>query len=217
MFKYILFDLDGTITDSAPGITDSVKYALNKLNEPIPPYETLKKFIGPPLSYGFMNFCGLSKEKADLAVEYYREYYRVGGMLNCEVYEGVEDMLTELYNSGKKIVLATSKPEEFAIKILEHFELNKYFHTMAGATFDSSRASKSAVIEYALNKSGITDKNNAIMVGDRHHDIEGAAINGIKSVGVLYGFGDRLELESAGADYIAETADELTKLLLNKN
>ena len=212
-FEYILFDLDGTITDSAKGITDSVKYALKKMGEKIPPYETLCRFIGPPLKTGFSEFCGLSDERAEKAVEYYREYYHVKGVLDCEVYAGIPALLEKLQSAGKKAVLATSKPEKFAKIILEHFGLSKYFYFIGGASFDT-RNEKHQVIEYVINACGIKDKTAAVMVGDRFHDIEGAKFNGIASVGVLYGFGNREELENAGADAIAESVSALESILL---
>lgn len=213
-YKYILFDLDGTITDSALGITNSVKYALNKLNAPIPPYETLCKFIGPPLLDGFRDFCGFDTEKAQKAVKYYREYYETTGLFENAVYEGIPEFLRALKESGKIVILATSKPEKFARLILEHFDLMQYFNYAAGASMDETRNKKDAVIAYALTQCNIKDKSLAVMVGDRHHDIYGAKVNGISSVGVLYGFGNREELEAAGADYIAEDINALYKILL---
>ena len=192
-FKYILFDLDGTLTDSAPGITASVKYALKKSREPVPDYSVLCKFIGPPLLHGFMSFCGMSGERAEKAVEYYREYYSVNGIFESELYPGVDELLAKLCAAGKKIILATSKPEIFAVKILEHFRLSDYFYFTAGATLDKTRTEKADVIAYALKSVGITDLSETVMVGDRFHDIEGAKANGIRSAGVLYGFGSRVK------------------------
>lgn len=213
-FEYILFDLDGTITDSAKGITDSVKYALKKMGEKIPPYETLCRFIGPPLKTGFSELCGMSDKAADRAVEYYREYYHVKGVLDCEVYVGIPALLEKLQSAGKRAVLATSKPEKFAKIILEHFGLSKYFYFIGGASFDDTRNEKYQVIEYVINACGIKDKTAAVMVGDRFHDIEGAKFNGIATVGVLYGFGNRKELENAGADAIAESVSALESILI---
>ena len=213
-YKYILFDLDGTITDSALGITNSVKYALNKLNAPIPPYETLCKFIGPPLLDGFRDICGFDAEKAQEAVKLYREYYETTGLYENAVYDGIPEFLRALKEKGKTVILATSKPEKFARLILEHFNLIQYFDYAAGATIDETRNKKDAVIAYALKECNITDKSLAVMVGDRHHDIFGAKQNGIASIGVLYGFGSHEELTAAGADYIAENIDELYKILL---
>ena len=213
-FRYTLFDLDGTLTDSAPGITASVKYALKKSGEPVPDYTVLCKFIGPPLLYGFMSFCGMSGERAEKAVEYYREYYSVNGIFESELYPGVDELLAKLCAAGKKIILATSKPEIFAVKILEHFRLSDYFYFTAGATLDKTRTEKADVIAYALKSVGITDLSETVMVGDRFHDIEGAKANGIRSAGVLYGFGNRTELEKAGADFIAGDTNELCRILL---
>ena len=213
-YKYILFDLDGTITDSALGITNSVKYALNKLNAPIPPYETLCKFIGPPLLDGFRDICGFDAEKAQEAVKLYREYYETTGLYENAVYDGIPEFLRALKEKGKTVILATSKPEKFARLILEHFNLIQYFDCAAGATIDETLNKKDAVIAYALKECNITDKSLAVMVGDRHHDIFGAKQNGISCVGVLYGFGSLEELTAAGADYIAENIDVLYKILL---
>ena len=206
--------MDGTITDSALGITNSVKYALQKLGAPIPPYETLCKFIGPPLLDGFRDFCGFDAEKAQEAVKLYREYYETTGLYENAVYNGIPEFLRALKETGKTVILATSKPEKFARLILEHFNLIQYFDYAAGATIDETRNKKDAVIAYALEECNITDKSLAVMVGDRHHDIFGAKQNGISCVGVLYGFGSLEELTAAGADYIAENIDELYKILL---
>lgn len=213
-YKYLLFDLDGTITDSALGITNSVKYALRKLGAPIPPYETLCKFIGPPLIDGFRDICGFETEKATAAVKYYREYYETTGLFENKVYDGIPELLNALKENGKTVILATSKPEKFAKIILEHFNLTQYFDSATGASMDETRNNKDAVIACALSRCNINDKSLAIMVGDRHHDIFGAKNNGISSVGVLYGFGDRRELTAAGADYIAEDIAALYTILL---
>lgn len=215
-FKYILLDLDGTVINSAPGITNSVKYALVKSGAPVPPYEVLRGFIGPPLEDGFCEICGFDRQKAQKAVKYYREYYSKTGIFECSVYKGVPELLSSLYSAGKCLILATSKPEIYAGRILEHFSLKKYFCFIAGATLDNKRSSKSDVIAYAVEKNGIADKRAAVMIGDRHHDIDGAKNNGISSVGVLYGFGNRAELEAAGADYISETPEALLELLLQQ-
>lgn len=214
-FQTVLFDLDGTITDSAPGITNSVKYALKKANAEIPSDAVLRKFIGPPLLDGFRDYCGFDRKTAEQAVADYREYYRETGIFENAVYDGISALLSALNRAGKQTVLATSKPEVFAVRILEHFRLSEYFSLVAGATFDETRSSKDAVIAYALERCGAVDRTTAVMVGDRHHDICGAKANGLQSVGVLYGFGTREELTAAGADYIAADPQELCQLLLH--
>lgn len=209
MYKYILFDLDGTLTDPAIGITNSVMYALEKFGIETHSREELYKFIGPPLVDSFMNFYGLTPEKAQKAVDYYREYFKPKGIYENSLYDGVKELLGELKEQNKSIILATSKPLVFAKEILRYFDLEKYFSFVAGATMDSSRSKKADVIRYALEECQITDLNEAIMVGDREQDIFGAAQNNIKAIGVLYGYGSLQELKNAGADFIAATLPEI--------
>lgn len=214
MYRYVLFDLDGTLTNPEIGITSSVMYALEKFGIEVEDRKELHPFIGPPLTYSFQTYYGLSEADSELAVKYYRERFSVKGLYENEVYPGVEKMLQELKESGKSLIIATSKPEEFTLKILENFDLLKYFDFVAGATMDGSRGEKSDVIRYAIEISGITDKSEAIMIGDRKYDILGAKENGLDSVGVLFGFGDYEELEEAGANHIAETIEDIVKYIL---
>lgn len=209
MYDYLLFDLDGTLTDPAEGITNSVAYALNKFGIEVKDKSTLYKFIGPPLVDAFSEYYGFSKEDSEKATAYYRETFRVKGLFENRVYDGVYEMLEVLKAKGKKLVIATSKPEEFTLRILKHFDLLKYFDFVAAATFDESRNSKDKVITYALEQLKINDLTKVVMIGDRHHDIDGANDNGIDSIGVLWGFGSRDELKTAGATYIAENMSNL--------
>ena len=209
MYDYLLFDLDGTLTDPSEGITNSVAYALNKFGIEVEDKKTLYKFIGPPLVDAFSEYYGFSKEDSEKATAYYRETFRVKGLFENRVYDGIVAMLETLKNNGKKLIIATSKPEEFTMRILEHFDLLKYFDFVAAATFDASRNTKDKVITYALEQLKIDDLNNVVMIGDRHHDIDGANVNGIDSIGVLWGFGSRDELKTAGATYIAENMSNL--------
>ena len=213
MSKYdiILFDLDGTLTDPGMGITNSVMHALKKYGIEVENRETLYKFIGPPLIDSFEKYYGFSHEEAVKSVDYYREYYADKGIYENEVYNGIEAMLQKLSEEGKKIILATSKPEPFAREILRHFGLDKYFLFAAGSTMNETRTNKADVIEYALAECNITDKSSVVMVGDREHDIIGANKNGIDSIGVLFGYGSREELENAGATYIAESVEDIIK------
>ena len=213
MYKYVLFDLDGTLTNPEIGITSSVMYALEKFGIEVKDRKALHPFIGPPLTYSFQTFYGLSKEDSELAVKYYRERFSVKGLYENKVYDGVEKMLQELKADGKILIIATSKPEEFTLKILKHFDLYKYFDFIAGATMDGSRGEKADVIRYALEISGIENKSEAIMVGDRNYDILGAKENGLASIGVLFGFGDYEELMKAGADYIAANVEDILKYI----
>ena len=209
MYEYILFDLDGTLTDPGIGITNSVAYALKRWNIEVEDRKSLYRFIGPPLQDSFREYYGFSQEDALRAVDVYREYFREKGLYENEVYPGVEKLLQVLKEPGKTLILATSKPEEFAVRILRHFGLDRYFTVMAGATMDPSRSKKGDVIAYALRESGVTELSKAIMIGDREHDIFGAKQNGLDSIGVLFGYGDREELEKAGATYIAATVEDI--------
>ncbi len=213
-YEAILFDLDGTLTDPGEGITNSVAYALKKYGINVEDKTQLYKFIGPPLHESFEKYCGFSKEESLKVVEYYREYYRDKGIFENVVYDGIENLLKKLYDSGKKVVLATSKPEIFAKKILSYFGLSEFFFFEAGANLDGSRTNKADVIEYALENAEITDKSSVVMIGDREHDIIGASKNGIDSIGVLFGYGSREELEKAGATYIAETVEEIAEFII---
>ncbi len=212
-YKYVLFDLDGTLTDSAPGITNSVAYALKRWNIEVEDKSSLNCFVGPPLAGSFEKYFGFSKEQALEAVDEYRVYYRDRGIFENVVYPGIPEMLSELRSRGKKIILATSKPEIFAKQILEYFDLMKYFDLVAGATMDSSRTKKELVIKYALAEFGVTDTSECIMVGDRDQDVVGARENGIDCIGVLYGYGDLAELESVNAAYLAESVEDILKFI----
>lgn len=212
MFNTVLFDLDGTLTDPSEGITNSVAYALESYGIKVEDKKSLYSFIGPPLNDSFMKYYGFTPEKAMEAIMVYREYFRDKGIFENEVYEGIPELLEKIKASGRKIVLATSKPEEFAMRILEHFDLLKYFDLVAGASMDEKRNKKGDVISYAMEKGGITAEGT-VMIGDREHDILGAKENALPSIGVLFGFGSREELEKAGATYIAETIEDIFKLL----
>ena len=216
MYKYILFDLDGTLTDPGIGITNSVMYALEKFGIEVKERASLYKFIGPPLLDSFQNFYGFTKEESELALKYYREYFRPKGIYENHVYDGVEDLLRELKASGKKMIVATSKPEEFAVEILKHFNLYQYFDFVGGASMDEKRVKKSDVIAYALEKGDVTDLDAVVMIGDREHDVYGAKHIGVDSIGVLYGYGDYEELKQAGADYIVERPSEILKIVEEK-
>lgn len=215
MIQYILIDLDGTITDSGEGITKSVQYALRKMGIEIEDLNSLRKHIGPPLRDSFMEFYHYDREKANEAVKIYREYYEEKGIFENEVYDGIKEMCQRLSSAGKKLIVATSKPEVFAKKIMEHFDLAEYFTNICGSTMDGSREKKADVIRYTLEKNHITDLDQVVMVGDRLHDVIGAKENGLASIGVLYGFGSLKELEEAGAGQIAETVKDLEEILMN--
>lgn len=211
MYKYILFDLDGTLTDPGLGITNSFMYALKKFNISVDDRASLYKFIGPPLRDSFETFYGFSREQSEIAVQYYREYFQKQGLYENEVYAGIPDVLTQLKEEGKTLILATSKLELFAIKILKHFNLYTHFSFIAGATMDDFRNKKGDIIKYALDNCSISEKTSALMIGDRKHDIIGARENGLDSLGVLYGYGSYDELNEAGATFIANAPADILK------
>ena len=213
--KYILFDLDGTLTDPKEGITKCVAYALSQYGIIEDP-DDLTRFIGPPLHVGLEDWYGFDEKKAFEAVAHYRVRFAEKGIYENRVLDGAHELLEKLKADGKVLTLCTSKPEFYARQILDHFDLMKYFDYVCGATLDGSRSLKADVVTYAIETSGITDKSQAVMVGDRHHDIDGGRANGIKTVGVLFGYGSRDELSSAGADEIASTMTELYDILKGK-
>lgn len=212
MFDYYFFDLDGTLTDPAMGITNSFIHALKYFGIEIPSYEKLCTFIGPPLVTTFKKEFGFDDEKSMLGVKKYREYFADKGLFENKVYDDVEKMLISLQKQKKHLVVATSKPEEYSVRILKHFELDKYFDFICGSNMDETRSKKEEVIEYALKKCQIVDKSKVIMIGDREHDIIGAKKNGLMACGILYGYGSREELKAAGADFIFENVMDLLKL-----
>lgn len=212
-YNTVLFDLDGTISDSGEGITNSVKYSLKKFGIIETDYEKLKKFVGPPLYASYEKYYGFSHEEAIKAVEYYREYYNAGGIFELRIYDGIIDLLKYLKKSGKKIILATSKPEIYAEKIAKKFGFYEFFDNISGALLDGSRIEKDDIIRYALERVGESDISKCIMIGDRSYDVLGAKAFNIDSIGVTWGYGDRDELEAAGATYIVDKAEEIKEII----
>ncbi|MBO5352379.1 MAG: HAD family hydrolase [Lachnospiraceae bacterium] len=212
--EYIFLDLDGTITDSREGITKCFEYALNHFGIEVADRAELERYIGPPLEQSFREGFGFDAEKTALAVAKYRERFVPVGMFENRVYDGMEDALQRLKEAGKVLIVATSKPEYMAVRILEHFGLDGYFDDICGSDEEQNRSKKDEVIRYALEKHGITDVSDVLMVGDRKFDVIGAGTCGLQCMGVLYGFGDREELEAAGAAYIAETPQEMAQMIV---
>ncbi len=214
--KYLLFDLDGTLTDPGKGITNGFINAIDYFHRPIPSYQELCKFIGPPLKESFMRFLGWSEADTLTGIKKYREYYSTTGLFENEVYAGIPQLLEKLQAAGYILYVATSKPEDFSVRITDTFDLSKYFVKVCGSAMDETRTTKTEVIAYVMECAGLTeaDKPAMLMIGDRHHDIDGARNTGIDSCGILWGYGSREELETAGADWIAATVDELAGLLL---
>lgn len=214
--KYVFFDLDGTVTESAPGIVNSVVYAINKLGAKMPSQEELYGFVGPPLSESFVKYCGIAPSETKKAIDAFREYFAEKGMFENSVYPGIPELTEKLRKAGTKVVLATSKPQPFAEKILTHFGVVSGFDRVFGNTMDEKYFDKKALFRDIFEELciGESDLGGCVMVGDRSSDIEGAHHAGIKAIGVLYGYGSKAELESAGADHIVETVADLEKVLL---
>ena len=210
--KHILFDLDGVISDNSDGITNGVACTMRHFNIDVPPKSERLKFIGPPLQDSFEEYLGLSHEDAKEGVLVYREYYREHGIFENVMYDGVPELLAKLRGLGFSLYLATSKPEEFAKRILNRFKVDGYFEFIGGATFDGKREKKADVIRYVMNSCGISP-DDAVMVGDRHHDVHGAFECSLPCIGVLYGFGSYEELTSAGAIGLAETPLDIVRIL----
>ena len=213
-YNYILFDLDGTITDPRIGITKSIAYALEYYGVKIEDLNSLCKFIGLPLRNLFTEHYSFSQEDAEIAVQKYREYFVETGLYENIVYKGIKVLLKDLYDRRKTLVLATSKPTVYAKRILKHFDLIDYFSFVSGSELNGERSVKAEVISYALEEIKIENLQKIIMVGDREYDIIGAKKIGIDSIGVSYGFGSKKELENAGAAFIAESVEMIGKILI---
>ena len=212
-YTTVAFDLDGTLTDPETGLVSSFAYALSKMGIEYGDKKNLRRFIGPPLKAEFMSAYGFDDENAEECITLFREYFSVYGWWDNRRYDGVPEMLSALKENGKRIVLATSKPEVFAKKILRLFDIEKYFDFVGGATLDHTRVEKNAVLSYALDAVN-ADRGLSILVGDRVFDAAGARDCGIDSLGVLYGHGSREEINSAGFTYTAESVSDILKILL---
>ncbi|MDO5397709.1 MAG: HAD family hydrolase [bacterium] len=211
--KYIFFDLDGTLTDPQEGITNCVRYALEAFGIHEEDYDRLMRFIGPPLVDSFSQYYGFDKEKSLAAVEKYRERFSDVGLFENRVYDGICGLLTRLSEAGHVLVIATSKPRVYALRILAKYGLDGYFSFVAGSELDGTRNYKDEVISYAMENIGCA-ADEVIMVGDRRQDIIGAKKCGVTSCGVRFGYAEPGELEAAGADYIADDIEELENILL---
>ncbi len=233
-YRFLLFDLDGTITDSGPGIMNAAQRALLRYNIEEADKQRLRLFVGPPLDQSFMERYGFSKEQAWEAISVFREYYNVKGVFENSVYPGMEALLKDLKNTGYIIAIASSKPQVLIHKVLDHFDLVSYFDVIVGCELDGTRSEKAEVIQEVLNQlSGLAVKRDIIsdkaytpdsliekvkahcvMIGDRSYDVKGAHSFDLPCIGVLYGYGTKDEMEEAGADYIAPTVEDLRNILL---
>lgn len=215
MKKAILFDLDGTLTESGEGIMKSVQYALEKMGRPESDLKKLRVFIGPPLLEQFMRYAGMSRREAEKAVSYYRERYSAVGIFENRPYPGIVETLEVLRADGFLLAVASSKPEKFVLQVLEYFHMENCFDEAVGSEMDGRRSKKADVIEEVLRRLGMTEKRDqVIMVGDKEHDVIGAEEAGIPCVAVAYGYGTAEELKEAKPVKIVHTVEELREYLL---
>lgn len=212
-YNTLIFDLDGTLTDSAPGILNCYRHTLSVMGFDEP--DNIMSVLGPPLYDSFAQLCGMNEVQVNEAVRIYRTRYADTGLYENNVYSGIPEMLRQLKNNGKSLLVATSKPEVFAIEILERFRLAEYFDVIGGADINGSRNEKCEVIEYVLDRAGISDRNGILMIGDRYHDINGAKKCGIPCMAVLWGYGSYEELTQHGAEIIANTPQEAADIIIN--
>lgn len=215
-FSYILFDLDGTLTDPKVGITTCVQYALADAGIDEPDLDKLEPFIGPPLTNSFRDFYGMDEAQIKRAIEVYHVRFDETGIFENEIIPGIPELLKSLKDSGRRISIASSKPRPLVLRILEHFGIAQYFDAVVGSEYDGRFATKEAVVEEALRQLVPADyrKEDVAMVGDRKYDIQGAKAHGLTGIGVSFGYAAEHELEEAGADYIVDTIEELQQLLL---
>lgn len=214
--QYLLFDLDGTLTDPALGITNSVMHALSYFGIQVANRADLFSFIGPPLFDSFVEFYHFTPEQADLAVEKYREYFSVKGLFENTPYPNIQKTLETLKAAGYHLAVATSKPEPFAIEILKYFDLDAYFEIICGSEMNSRNESKADVIKKVIHYFNDSHLENYLMIGDRYHDVNGAKTCEIDCLGVTYGYGSKEELIKAGAIKVVDTLDELIAYLITQ-
>lgn len=207
-YTTILFDMDGTVMETGPGVLNGIKYALKTLHCPFPAVPE-RLFLGPPLDFSFREYCQLPEEQIPEAIRLYRVYYAEKGIFECRPYPGITELLVHLRAKGARLLVASSKPELYIREILERFGLLQLFDFIGGADLEGKRGGKNEIIAYTLSSGGVADVNKALMVGDRKYDILGAKRFGLASCGVLFGYGDREELSAAGADYLVEEALEI--------
>lgn len=211
-YRAVLFDLDGTLTCSHPGILGSVKLSLQEMGLPVPPPETLRKFIGPPLAYSYTTFCGMTQEQAEEGIRRYRIHYNRDGIFRCTVYDGIFELMRELRNCGVKLGVATAKPGSMAVRVLEHFSFLPLLDVVSPNQEDEKGTGKARLIEKALRELKISP-GEAVMIGDTRFDCEGALEAGTHFVGAAYGYGSREELLEAGAAELASSPRDLKKFL----
>lgn len=212
-YSYVIFDFDGTIADTSEGVMASIIFALESYGYEVPDESVLRKFLGPSLIDGFMNNIGVDEEMAKKLTAKYRELYTDNAMYLLKLFDGIEDLLKELKAEGVKMAIASSKPQHFFDKLLNHLNIKDYFEAVCGADPNDKESSKTEIISNAVRLMG-ADKDDVLMIGDRCFDILGAQGAGVKSMGVTFGFGERAEFEEYNADYIVDTPEEILQVVL---
>lgn len=213
-YGYVIFDFDGTVVDTGEGIIKSLQYSFEQMGRKIPDMSDLKKFIGPPIHYSYTHFYGVSEDEVGMYIKKYRERYKIKGIYECELYEGMKELLTELRSRGVKIGIASSKPEHLIYSVADYLEITDMFDAIVGVKIDdSNHSTKTGLVLEAMKQLGATDKEKVLMVGDRCFDIDGAAGAGVKSCGVLWGYGNKEEFEAHKADFIVEMPENVLELL----
>lgn len=213
-YRNILFDLDGTISDSSPGIINAYQYSLNKMGFPQDDPSVIKSYIGSPLRSYYTEQKKLDAPDSETAVKFFREYYTDKGIFENTLYENMDELIGELNNNGNSLFIATSKPLEFALRILNHFKIKEYFTSIHGSDMSADNKPKEKLISDAIIMNGLV-KADSVMIGDRYHDIRGAKANGIDSIAVTYGFGSRAEIETEKPDHVAANSDEIRKIIFS--
>ena len=214
-YDYVIFDFDGTVTDTGEGILKSLQYSFEQMGHEVPDLSDLKKFIGPPIHYSYVTFYGIDESEVEQYIKKYRERYRKIGIYECFVYDGMVETLKALRKNGVKIGIASSKPISLVYDVMEYLKLTEYFDAVVGTQFDdSNHPGKTDLVLQSMEKLGDADKKRTLMVGDRYFDIDGAAGAGVDSVGVTYGYGSREEFLEHGATYIANSPKEILDIVL---
>ena len=213
-FDYVIFDFDGTVVDTGEGILKSLQYSFSEMGREVPPMDELKKFIGPPIYYSYTHFYGVSEDEVGDYIKKYRERYKLKGIYECYLYEGMKQLLDRLRSKGVKIGIASSKPEHLIYSVADYLEVTDCFDAIVGVKIDdSNHSTKAGLVTEAMKILGATDKSKVLMVGDRKFDIDGAAGAGVKSCGALWGYGDEEEFRAHNADFIVSTPSEVEKLV----
>lgn len=214
-FDYVIFDFDGTVVDTGEGIIKSLQYSFSEMGREVPDMSELKKFIGPPIHYSYTTYYGVSEEQVGEYIRKYRERYKVKGIYECHLYEGMTELLDSLKAKGIKIGIASSKPQHLIYSVSDYLGITDKFDAIVGVKIDdSNHSTKTGLVLEAMKQLGAADKTKVLMVGDRLYDIDGAKGAEVKSCGVLWGYGSEEEFREHGADYIVKSADEIVKISL---